>query len=240
MIRFIQRPILKTFGSKWSLAKHYPAPKFARVIEPFARGACYSLWYAKPGMQFIWNDIDPEIMECWKWLLDNPRYARDIADIPVGTLREGLDLRMHMSWDAANWVRLWQRLGRNDCWTVSKWNNKPGMWQQSVKDTTIEAISWLKENTVVDLQCGEYFNLPDVEATWFIDPPYQHQPGSVYPFGDVDYAMLAKWCQLLPGQVIVCEQEGADWLPFRKFRDVNAGCAHHAKKTMTEVIWTKG
>ena len=77
---------------------------------------------------------------------------------------------------------------------------------------------------------GDYREAPiDGLATWFVDPPYQPQEvpeGSktVYPRGmgyardcsadSIDYAELAEWCGTRPGQVIVCEQAGADWLPF--------------------------
>lgn len=56
------------------------------------------------------------------------------------------------------------------------------------------------------------------DATWFIDPPYRGRPGSHYRYGSklIDYTNLAAWCQMLPGQVIVCEQHGADWLPFER------------------------
>ena len=32
---------------------------------------------------------------------------------------------------------------------------------------------------------------------------------------DIDYARLADWCRALPGTVDVCENVGADWLPFQ-------------------------
>jgi hypothetical protein len=235
----IKRPLLKAFGSKWQLAPYYPAPRYGIIAEPFARSGSYALRHVAPGGTIILNDIDSTVMLVWDWLL-HPSTPREILRLPVATLQEGEDLRFvdGVSPIAAYWIAMWQRVGRNDCLTVSSWNNKPGMWQESVKRETINTLEWLELARVnVKLSCKEYYELDDIEATWFIDPPYQHQPRSVYPCGGVDYDMLSEWCQLLRGQVIVCEQQGADWLPFEPFRTLNAGCAHHPKKTMTEVIW---
>ena len=54
------------------------------------------------------------------------------------------------------------------------------------------------------------------EATWFVDPPYRSM-GKHYRHGPkgIDYRHLGEWCKALPGQVIVCEEASADWLPFR-------------------------
>ena len=38
--------------------------------------------------------------------------------------------------------------------------------------------------------------------------------GDQYRCRDVDYEHLGDWCRSREGQVIVCEQQGADWLPF--------------------------
>ena len=65
------------------------------------------------------------------------------------------------------------------------------------------------------------------EASWFVDPPYQNQ-GKHYHYGpeNVDFAMLGNWCRTRLGQVIVCENEGADWLPFTP----PSGCQDHARQ----------
>jgi hypothetical protein len=57
----------------------------------------------------------------------------------------------------------------------------------------------------------------------------------------VDYVHLGKWCMERTGQLIVCDNTGADWLPFRPLTDeraagfrVNADAAK-----MGEVIYTR-
>ena len=52
------------------------------------------------------------------------------------------------------------------------------------------------------------------EATWFIDPPYNNAAGQRYRTRVSDYSKLGRWCRDRWGQVIVCENYGAEWLPF--------------------------
>ena len=83
---------------------------------------------------------------------------------------------------------------------------------------------------------GDYTDAPDIEATWFIDPPYQYRGGRKYPQGSdaIDYTRLAEWCQTRRGQVIVCEAEPADWLPFRHLASLK-----NMKNSLTsELVWT--
>lgn len=84
---------------------------------------------------------------------------------------------------------------------------------------------------------GDYTSAPDIEATWFVDPPYSNSPGAQYIHADVDYEALGAWCRARSGQVIACENEGATWLPFRTFKTLKAGVNGHGSK---EVIWTNG
>ena len=73
-------------------------------------------------------------------------------------------------------------------------------------------------------------------ATWFIDPPYEGA-GKHYKFGSegIDFVALAEWCRSRKGQVIVCENDGAAWLPFRELASVKTTRAHRRSK---EVVWT--
>ena len=66
-----------------------------------------------------------------------------------------------------------------------------------------------------DIKLGDYSDATNSKATWFIDPPYQ-VGGKYYKYGTklLDYGFLSSWCKSRLGQVIVCEGEGGDWLPF--------------------------
>jgi len=52
------------------------------------------------------------------------------------------------------------------------------------------------------IKCDDYYNVKNVKATWFIDPPYQ-EGGKYYRYNEIDYTYLAKWCKERKGQVIV-------------------------------------
>jgi 16S rRNA G966 N2-methylase RsmD len=80
---------------------------------------------------------------------------------------------------------------------------------------------------------GSHSDIDNQVATWFIDPPYQIG-GEWYVIGSdkINYPKLALWCKSRHGQVIVCENTKANWLPFYAMRDVNG----QMYKT-TEAIW---
>lgn len=75
--------------------------------------------------------------------------------------------------------------------------------------------------------------LPDLTATWFIDPPYM-AAGKHYKYNAVNYTKLGEWCQSREGQVVACEAMGAEWLPFRPLADIQS----FSKSRSPEAIWT--
>jgi 16S rRNA G966 N2-methylase RsmD len=90
--------------------------------------------------------------------------------------------------------------------------------------------SWNKDkNRIAESLCkikhwviiyGDYSSISNQKCTWYIDPPYQEK-GKWYREHDIDYPKLAKWCKTRKGQVIVCENVEADWLPFDHLKDVH-------------------
>jgi site-specific DNA-adenine methylase len=231
----LKRPLVKFFGSKWTLAPHYPPPIHDTIIEPFAGGAGYSCRY--PEKNVILCELNPDVANCWTWLISASvdEIMSLPVDVPIGTDIRTLDI----SGGAKELIRRWQRVGANTCWTISKWNNKPGQWSESVKLAIIESLPRIRHWQVI---CGSYESLPDVEATWFIDPVYQHVKGYGKEFERIDYSHLGLWCQSRKGQVVVCEQDGADWLPFDSFKELT--CCRNRGKSNThkskEVVWLKG
>ena len=51
---------------------------------------------------------------------------------------------------------------------------------------------------------------------------------------------VVDWRDMWPGQVIVCENVGADWLPFQPWRDIKASDARHGGKVSREAFWVRG
>jgi site-specific DNA-adenine methylase len=54
------------YGSKSKIVKHYPAPKYGTIIEPFAGTAQYALMYWDRDVILI--DKYEVICNLWKWL----------------------------------------------------------------------------------------------------------------------------------------------------------------------------
>jgi len=246
-------PLFKYFGSKWRGAKHYPAPEYQLIIGACAGGAAYEQHYAN---REVWLfDPDPEVAALWDYLIHAD--PAEIRALPCEGLTAGTDIRtLGLSPGGALLLKYWQRTGRSSCWTVSnivtgenKWCKEhgrgpnaagsTGMWHPTIRERTAVLIERIRHWKV--FQAG-YAEIPDVEATYFVDPPYQHQPG-VYACWQMDYQHLGAWCKSRRGQVIVCEQEGADWLPFRPLyrvsgmRKMRKAQGVGAAKTQ-EMIWT--
>ena len=86
---------------------------------------------------------------------------------------------------------------------------------------------------------GSYEAAPDVEATWFIDPPYNNPAGARYRCHDLDYQRLARWCRSRRGQTIVCENMGASWLPFQPLGRRRGIRSAYQVSNAVEAIWVK-
>jgi site-specific DNA-adenine methylase len=104
-------------------------------------------------------------------------------------------------------------------------------WSEGCRERLAKSVGKISH---WEVRCADYREIEDVEATWFIDPPYIGM-GHHYHSDELDYETLASWCKSRRGQVIVCELSGASWLPFVPFIEtVNA-----SKKNRKEVIWQR-
>jgi site-specific DNA-adenine methylase len=223
------RPMFKYMGGKWRVAKHYPRPRYGTVVEPFAGSAGYSSYWVDSIDKAILNDLDPKLASIWRWLIRAER--EEILELPLLAVGEAIP----------DWVTGARRefLARRSMSSAKPWYKWTalGYFTQAVKarvaDDLAKIRTWESHNL-------DYKELPDIEATWFIDPPYVGRLGGMYEFGNkwFDYSALADWCMSRRGQVIVCENEGADWLPFRQLATVR-GCVRSGKEMASrEVIWT--
>lgn len=230
------RPFFKFYGSKYRIAPLYPAPKHGRVIEPFAGSASYSTLHADRAVVLF--DTDPDVAALWRWLI-----AADPADVrrlPVcPDLPPGLDIRsVDAPREAQLLIRYWQRVGRSRCWTISKWGHLSGFWCAATRDRVAAQLPAIRHwRAYQGSLLGRAF--PDAtDTTWFLDPPYQAQ-SRVYGAAP-DFPAMGAWARTLPGQVIVCEAPGSDWLPFRPFCTALNGPAGsgEGRKQRPELIWT--
>lgn len=183
-------------------------------MEPFAGSAGYSLRYHD--RQVILAEADPRIRAIWKYLIsvDASRIRalpdiepdQHVKELPVEDVERDL-------------IGMWLNRGVASPRTrPSKWMRsgiRPGsFWGRRVRDTIASQVDLIRHWKVID---GAYEATSDYgPATWFVDPPYT-VAGRFYRHGPngIDYEELAEWCRQRPGQVIVCENEGAKWLPFK-------------------------
>lgn len=204
------RPFFSYFGGKWTLAPKYPPPEHAMVIEPFAGSAGYATRYADREVVLV--ERFAQLAALWRWLI---RVSVDeVMGLPLDVEKtEGLCA------EARSLIGFWCARGRTRPATTarSRWMTSgqwpSSFWGESVRARIAEQVQHIRHWKVIE---GDYSEAPDVEATWFIDPPYI---GSRHYLARVDdFTALGAWCRRRPGLAIVCEQEGADWLPFVPFR----------------------
>jgi hypothetical protein len=167
------------------------------------------------------------------------------ADILALPLDPGdLSLREDLEPEAKTLIGFWTSLMRaepSQTGKTTKWGSRSNKWGPIVRARIARQVEWIKHWVCIP---GDYTDAVDCvtgPATWFIDPPYQHS-GTFYPESSkaIDFKKLADWCQSLPGQVIVCEEEGATWLPFEPLQMGALGRqlqSRTAKTRRREVYW---
>jgi len=219
------------YGSKNKIVKRYPLPKYDLIIEPFAGAAWYSVLHRNKNV--LLNEKYEVVYDIWNWLikeasseliLDNADFykGQDISEIDLDEAHKNLIGFCINRGSVApkNIVQKWS------CQVASKSN-----WASTTNFSLKRIANLLPEIKHWQVQFGDYNNLPNIEATWFIDPPYQFG-GEHYSVNDVDYSCLADWCKTREGQVIVCENTKANWLPFKPFAEIQG-----QRVKTTEAIW---
>jgi site-specific DNA-adenine methylase len=218
------------YGSKSKLVNYYPPPKFDRIVEPFAGSARYSLKYYD--REIILIDKYSEIIEIWKYL--QQASERDVLELPRP--KRGMVLsELNLSKPEGLFLGFLYSIGRGKpTKTVSPWAeihfNGEGR-----KDKLAAIASQLYKIRHWKFVCGDYACIENAKATWFIDPPYQDKGKSIYVHNskEINFFDLSNWCRGRNGQVIVCENVGADWLPFQSLTSL-----HGAQRNSEEAIWT--
>lgn len=229
------RPFFSFYGSKWHLAPKYPAPMYDTIIEPFAGSAGYSLRY--PERQVILIEKDPIVAAIWRWLISaNPDQIASLPEPKQGESLDDYDLSQEARWLMGFWVN---QTGSRPNTKVTKFGafTHPGGRNrcEAYIDRALSQVESIRHWTIIE---ADYTSAPASQATWFVDPPYQRE-GKKYRFGSdqLDYASLGAWCEKLPGQSIVCENLGADWLPFKPFSRLE-GTTYRGKRVISqEAVW---
>lgn len=224
-------PFFCFYGGKWRMARRLPNPRHPTIVEPFAGSAGYSLRH--PHLQVRLYDVDPTIVALWRYLIEVPE--GEIRSLPtvIEDVRH-LDVRP----EARSLIGFWLNKGMTaPCNVPSKWMRdgwRPkSQWGPEIRERIASQLHAIRHWTVDELS---WEKVPCAEtATWFVDPPYNNRVGRRYRHHDIDYAALGAWCQALPGEVIVCEQDGADWLPFEPFAAIKS-----TRGTSSECVYLQG
>lgn len=204
------------------------------IIEPFAGAAGYALRY--PDRKVVLVEKNPKVAATWRYLLRvSAAEVRALPDLgpnqSVNELAIIEEARLLVGW----WVN---KGTTSPCKTASAWMREgthPGsFWGPQIRERIALQVDRIRHWRLIE---GDYTDAPDVEATWFIDPPYI-SAGKHYPTQPVEFNALGAWCQARRGQVMVCENVGATWLPFQPFITIQANPSKNGGKRSHEALWT--
>ena len=213
------------YGSKNRIVRYYPKPVHHKIVEPFAGAAYYSLRYFENDVLLI--DKNPMIVNIWHYL--QSASERDINSLPrlaAGHRITREQFECEGQYQLMRYLIVQAAYGGGN--VVSKWGAM--RIDQNIKRVAANLFK-IKHWTIFH---ADYAQAPECKATWFVDAPY-FIGGDKYPFKAkyIDFNHLSLWCRQLNGQVIVCENTNAGWLPFSPLVKIQG-----VAKTSTEVIWT--
>lgn len=208
------------YGSKSKIVDLYPSPKYGKIIEPFAGSARYALKYFDRDVLLV--DKYEVIVKVWRYL--QQATPADILRLPEPAYHESLDNYQLAEGERLLLGFLANRGNATPCTLINNYSDIAAAKKQIAKQ-----LYKIKHWKVIQ---GDYVDIPNQEATWFIDPPYQ-VGGYKYYVNKVDYQALANWCRSREGHVIVCENTNANWMDFYPMRQMT-GIAF----TTTEAIWS--
>lgn len=213
------------YGAKTRLAKFYPKPIFDKIIEPFAGSARYSLLHFEKEVTLI--DAFGTIIEIWKWLQQCSQ--QDILSLPKYEVGDRIILSECSCLAEYEFLRFLLQEGTTGGNKVYAFGLKN---YESRKKRIASELFKIKHWNFIH---GSYESVENEAATWFIDPPYQIG-GHKYKYSNknIDFFQLGNWCKGRTGQVIVCENMQADWLPFTAIKQ-HKGLNNQFK---TEGMWS--
>lgn len=233
------RPFVSYKGSKWRAAARYPRPEHTTIVEPFAGGAGYSSYHYRH--RVILLDSYVKVARIWSYLRRVSQ--RTILDLPEA-LEPGVNINEshgHLRQVERDLIGFWNDRGQPEP------TYTPCNWTQVYPDY----FFWPKARLRIARQIGhikhwstyhaDYRSIANVtNSTLFLDPPYQ-QHGSMYPESNMklDFDELRELVLQLhwSNQVIVCEGEGADWLPFEFFSKGTRSVHKSNGRGPDELIW---
>lgn len=210
------------YGRKKQISKYYPTPNYDTIIEPFAGAAAYSGYKENWKKNVILIEKDLKVFKIWDWLI-NEATEQGILNLPELKVGERSSEFLHIIHAVTKMafhfktIKVTAVLERN--WEISK---------RIMSQNLHKVKHWKIIN-------DDYSNAPNIEATWFIDPPYKGDAGLGYKHSSklIDYKELAEWALERKGEIIFCEGKEGDYLPFKPLVDLKGV----AGKVNKEVIY---
>lgn len=229
-------PFFTYYGGKNRAARHYPTPQRDLIVEPFAGSAGYALNHSDRDV--LLRDSDPVIVQTWQYLLTvSPDDVLTLPDLRPGQTTRDLDVPV----GARHLIGWWLAKGtthpqlRPSTFMLKHPRGGP-YWGPHIRQRIASQLHRVRHWQV---ELASWESSPNVDATWFVDPPYRDMRRT-YRHGSngVDYVQLAAWARTRRGQVIVCEADAADWLPFRPLVNID-GMEGRQKvsRARMEVVW---
>ena len=201
------RPFWSYYGAKYNIAHRYPYPQHNIIIEPFAGSAQYSLLYYRKDVHLY--DLDENICMIWDYLI----HAKESQLRRLTIDFEHIDDLKGYTQEEKVLMGFWCAKG------ASKPQSKMTEYAKhkntaNYKKRCIDQVRYIRHWKI---EQASYTDIENIEATWFIDPPYQ-RGGDRYRKSSkmIDYAHLAQWSEERKGSFIVCEGDDAEWLPFKE------------------------
>lgn len=231
------RPFFSYYGAKYTGAKYYGPPRLPVVVEPFAGSACYSTrWNIRTAKLY---DVSEDICALWDWLIHCS--IGDVEALPDAF--ERFDEVEALAHGPKTLVQFWISKGRAEpSGKLSPWYfqyrnaHDCCVWGPAVKRRIIQQKPGIAGWTI---EQRSYADVPLIEAHWHVDPPYDNEAGSRYPHSNIDFAHLGAWCRALPGEVDVCENAGATWLPFEPLYSVVSTRGRRSGAYSQEAVWRR-
>jgi hypothetical protein len=212
------------YGRKTKVIDYYNNPIHDKIIEPFAGTAVYSLYGDNWEKDVLLLDKYDIVIKTWHYLQNTTK--EQILSLPEMNYKDKIDDHEYLTQEE-KWLIGFNINGGSA--QPKKTTMKFNVWNR-VKLQIADNLHKIKHWEIIQ---GDYHDLENEEATWFIDPPYQYG-GQYYRHGNknMDYTELGEWCKSRNGQIIVCENTKADWLDFQPLKKMK-GSIH----TTTEAIW---
>lgn len=208
------------YGAKNLLSKYYSEPEHNIIIEPFCGSAAYSCFhlFKNKNLKSILCDKNKDVSIAWDFILNCSE--EDVKNYKTPNIGEYAYDFLIKTCSASN--------ASSKCKKMKYTERLDRVFQIQKR----RILKFLPIRNRIKFINDDYENLKynKEKHTWFIDPPYQIKlkNNSVFQNGNgyskdcntenINFENLKKYIFSKKGQIIVCEKEGANWLPFKKFR----------------------